>query len=167
MRRIEPLTRSHARDAFDCGNEALNSYLRRIARQHAEKGISRTFVMVDTAEPITILCYATLILCEVRTDRLPARIAKKYPSVVPGAKLARLAVDRRWQRRGLGGQLLVDIMARTAAVAETVGIVALFVDAKDGAAANYYKQFGFLPMADTVLHLFLPMATLRQALGST
>jgi ribosomal protein S18 acetylase RimI-like enzyme len=165
MRRIELLVRSHARDVFDCGNESLNSYLRRIARQHAEKGISRTFVMVDTAEPETVLCYATLALCEVRAERLPAKLAKKYPPVVPGAKLARLAVDRRRQQEGLGTRLLVDMMERTMAVAESVGIVALFVDAKDEAAARYYKQFGFLPMADADTNLFLPMATLRQALA--
>ncbi|HET6656228.1 MAG TPA: GNAT family N-acetyltransferase [Gammaproteobacteria bacterium] len=166
MREVKPLTRAHERGSFDCGDDALNHYLCHTARQHAEKGISRTFVLVDDAQSRKILGYATLSLCEVQAVALPQRFAKKYPAVIPGAKLARLAVDGRCQHQGIGTSLLIDMMQRTLTVAESVGIVALFVDAKHDNAVQYYKQFGFLAMADDQLHLFLPLETLRDALDT-
>ena len=38
-----------------------------------------------------------------------------------------------------------------------------FVDAKDNEAKEYYEQFGFIPLPDNPLELFLPLATLRNA----
>ena len=58
--RIEPVTRSHNRRGFDCGEQELNSYLRNTARQHSEKGISRTFVIVDDENPSEILGFFSL-----------------------------------------------------------------------------------------------------------
>jgi hypothetical protein len=57
MRRFEPLSKAHDRESFDCGSEPLNRFLKQTARQHAERGISKTFVLVeaDTAEPKPIL----------------------------------------------------------------------------------------------------------------
>lgn len=100
MKVIELLERFHDRDAFDCSNEALNQFLRQTARQHTQKGISRTFVLVDTEQPKTILGFFTLSLCEVRAEKLPPKLAKKYPSNVPGVRLARLAIAKEWQRQG-------------------------------------------------------------------
>ena len=49
MHKIELLAKVHDRDGFDCGSEPLNLFLKQTARQHAERGISRTFVLVDEA----------------------------------------------------------------------------------------------------------------------
>jgi hypothetical protein len=95
---IEPLNKSHEREQFDCGNEVLNQFLRSTARQHIQKGISRTFVLIDRDLPQAIISFFTLTLCEVKSEKLPPEIAKKYPSQVPGVKLARLAVDSHWLR---------------------------------------------------------------------
>jgi hypothetical protein len=76
---IVSLSRHHDRSGFDCGVPELNSFLKATARQHGDKGISRTFVLSDPARPATILGYFTLTLCEVMTDHLPSAYAKKYP----------------------------------------------------------------------------------------
>ena len=55
----------HIRERFDCGNDALNYYLKKVARQHSERGVSRTFVLVDTDKPTIILGYYTLTICAV------------------------------------------------------------------------------------------------------
>ncbi|MDE2346592.1 MAG: GNAT family N-acetyltransferase, partial [Gammaproteobacteria bacterium] len=89
--------------------------------------------------------------------------ARRYPRLIPAARLARLAVTQTRQRSGLGRLLLVDAMRRCLAVAESVGIIGLFVDAKDEAAARYYAQYGFIPLPDQPLTLFLSMDNLRQA----
>ncbi len=38
-----------------------------------------------------------------------------------------------------------------------------FVDARNKNAKAYYEQFGFIPLPDRPLELFLPLATLQEA----
>lgn len=166
MLRIELLSRRHNREGFDCGNPELNDYLRHTARQHTDKGLSRTEVLADDKTPTEILGYVTVSLAEIITDTLPPRYAKKYPAQAHGVKLARLAVAQSRQREGLGALMMIHAMRRALQVADSAGIVGLFVDAKDEAASRYYRRFGFLPLPDDPHKLFLPLATLRQALGA-
>lgn len=161
--RIEPLARYHDRAVFDCGNEELNQYLRNIARQHSDKGISRTFVLVDRKRPSEILGFFTLASCEILVEKLPRKYAKKYPSKAPAAKLARLAVQKTRHRQGLGTHMMANAIERVLEVSEHLGIIGFFVDAKNSEAKGYYEQFGFIPLPDDPLELFLPMATLKKA----
>ncbi len=163
MLSIETLNRGHDRSGFDCGNEALNQYLRNIAQQHLNKGMSRTFVVVDGDTPTEILGFFTLASCEIFVDKLPRKYAKKYPSRVPAAKLARLAVARKRQKQGLGTRMMINAIERVISVSQNLGIIGFFVDAKDNEAKEYYEQFGFIPLPDNPLELFLPLATLRNA----
>lgn len=163
MLRIETLSRNHNRTEFDCGNVELNRYLQKIARQHFNKGISRTFVLIDDTEPIEILGYFTLASCEVLVDKLPRKYAKKYPTRAPAAKLARLAVTKNRQRQGLGTHMMIDAIERVIKVSEHLGIIGFFVDAKDNAAKAFYEQFGFVSLPDNPLELFLPLTTIKKA----
>ena len=164
MKIIELLDNTHNRTSFDCGNEYLNRYLQQTARQHNQKGISRTFVLTDTAseKPKIIIGFFSLSLCEVRSEKLPPSLAKKYPLTVPGVKLARLAVDINWQVKGIGKILMIEAMDRALTIADNVGVVGLFVDAKDEKAKNYYTRYGFISLEDKPLEMFLPLATIRQ-----
>lgn len=72
MKVIELLSKSHNRNDFDCGNEALNLFLRQMARQYIQKGISRTFVLIDSDRPKEIIGFFSLTLCEVRTLKTTA-----------------------------------------------------------------------------------------------
>ena len=169
MKTIEPLHKNHNREQFDCGVEVLNQFLRTTARQHLQKGISRTFVLSDRLnDPIEqqdclqhIIGFFTLTICEISSEKLPSTIANKYPSQVPGVKLARLAVDKQWQRQGIGEILMVEAMQRALIVADTAGGVGLFVDAKDESAQSYYARYGFITLADNPLEMFLPLSLLR------
>lgn len=162
MSRVELLDKHHKRNSFDCGNEALNQFLKQIARQHIQKGISRTFVLVDTEQPEIIISFFTLTLCEVRVEKLPPKFAKKYPSKVPGVKLARLAVSKAYQRQGIGEIMMIEAMKRALIVAQNAGGIGLFVDAKDEAAKTYYSRYGFVSLEDAFLEMFLPLSTIVQ-----
>lgn len=87
---------------------------------------------------------------------------KKFPKVIPAAKLARLAVGLTFQKKGFGKILLIDAMQKTINVSMEMGVVGLFVDAKHEAAKNYYLQFGFLSLPDRLQNLFLPLATIKK-----
>ena len=157
---IDLLTKKHNRVEFSCGDDALDTYLQRTARQHIDKGISRTFVLTESEAPETVLAFMTLTVSEVVALELPEQIAKKYPHKVPAAKLARLAVSSNMQRQGFGELMLVDAMQKTLLVAQNLGIAGLFVDAKHDEAKQYYSQFGFLSLPDKLGNLFLPIKTI-------
>lgn len=163
MLKIESINRNHDRSRFDCGSDELNQYLKKIARQHLNKGISRTFVLIDDNIPTEILGFFTLASCEIIVEKLPRKYARKYPSRAPAAKLARFAVAKKRQRQGFGAYMMVNAIERIISVSENLGIIGFFVDAKSSKAKAYYEQFGFIPLPDNPLELFLPLGTLRQA----
>lgn len=162
MKQIQLLSKTHNRKAFDCGNTDLNQFLIQTARQHIQKGLSRTFVLVETEQPSLIIGFFTLSLCQVQVESLPLAYAKKYPPVVAGVKLARLAVNLDWQKQGIGAILLIEAMKRALIIAENAGVIGLFVDAKDTSAKAYYERYGFESAKTNPLLLFLPLSTLSK-----
>jgi GNAT superfamily N-acetyltransferase len=78
--------------------------------------------------------------------------------------VARLAVDRSFQGRGLGAVLLRDALIRAEAGAQIIGARALLVNAKDETARGFYERFDFEPSPIDPLQLFLPMKDIRAAL---
>lgn len=158
---VAALDRTHDVSGFDCGVPALNSWLQTVASQHKRKLLSMTFVLVDDAAPAVIIgFYALAIRGMTATESLPSEIARKLPLNVPGMTLARLAVDKKSHGQGCGGLLLVDAMTRVRAVAGQVGGYALFVDAKDMAAARFYSRYGFKAVPSDPLLLCIPIASI-------
>ena len=152
----------HDRYSFDCGEPALNDYLQKTARQHLLKGIANTYVLVRRDEPRKILGFFTLSFLEVDLSDIPAGYGEKLPaSLLPAAKLGRLAIDKSCQGNNYGRLLLVDAMRRVAAaIRNAAGVVGLFVDAKNTTVAAFYRKFGFIPLYDNPLSLMLPHQTI-------
>jgi len=158
---ITVLDKNHDRTGFDCGVPELNTFLKATARQHDQKGISRTFVLTD-GSPV-ILGFFTLTLCEASPASLPLQYARTYPPHgLPAVRLARLAVSRKAQKQRLGELLLTEAVYRTSLIADQAGVIGLFVDAKNAAARQFYLRYGFLELPELPLKLFLPIATIRK-----
>ena len=153
---VLPLTGSHDRQGFDCGRQELNDWLRQVARQHQDKGLSKTFVAVREDAPERICGYYALTLAELENRHLPDAWRKKLPRRIPGVRLGRLAVDKQYQGKGLGELLLVDALTRAQRIYTEAGGIGLFIDAIDERAADYYRRFGFAAAPDNPLLLFLP-----------
>jgi ribosomal protein S18 acetylase RimI-like enzyme len=168
VRKIDLLDHAHDRDGFDCGSEPLNLFLKQTARQHAQRGISRTFVLVEEAAetPKPILGFFALNICQIKSELLTPQEAKKLPRDVSGVRLGRLAVAKGNQRQGIGHTLLVAAMGKFIEIFNTAGGIGLFVNAKDQDAKRYYEQFGFVALPSDELELFLPVKTIQEALGS-
>lgn len=166
MRKLEPLSKSHDRDRFDCRNEPLNLFLKQTARQHAERGISRTFVLVeeDAAPPKPILGFFSLNICQIKTESLTPLEARKLPRDVSAVRLGRLAVSKAHQRQGIGKLLLIAAMEKFMEIFNRAGGIGFFVDAKDQDAKRYYEQFGFVALPSNDLELFLPAKAIQEAL---
>lgn len=154
--RVIPLAGNHDRQRFDCGRQELNDWLRKIARQHQDKGLSKTFVAIREDAPDGIHGYYALTLAELENRHLPEAWRNKLPRRIPGVRLGRLAVDRRCQGKGLGELLLIDALTRTRRIYTEAGGIGLFVDAIDEEAAGFYRRFGFAACPDNPLLLFLP-----------
>jgi len=98
---------------------------------------------------------------------VPPKQRKALPSEypIPTAYLVRLAVDKRFQRKGLGGVLLYDAMARAVRAADDMGIYAFMVQAISDRAKTFYIQHGFAPIEDDRLHLFVTTKVVRKLLA--
>lgn len=95
------------------------------------------------AEKGKILGFVTVAAAEVEIARLPASRRKGLPAYpLPALRLARLAVDGRAQKRGVGAELLKQALLLAQRTAEEVGCIGVIVDAKAESVA-FYERYGF------------------------
>jgi GNAT superfamily N-acetyltransferase len=152
---------------FDCGQPALNQYLRRYALMNQSAGMAHTYVCCEGRSPSpSVVAWYSLSVASVEPDAATARLRRgvaRHP--VPVMLLARLAVDQRWQGRGLGRAMLKDALLRTAQAADIAGIRALLVHAKDKDARRWYLGWDFEPSPTDPYHLFLLLKDIRAIWG--
>ena len=147
----------HDRSSFSCGVAVLDDYIKQLASQHRKKNIAAVRVLIDRSAPTLMLGYYTLSAATVEARELGN--AKGLPRhAIPCILLGRLAVDSRHQGQGVGGVLLAKAIVRCQQANDLVAAHALLVDAKDVAAAHFYKHFGFEPCIDDPRRLYLKLA---------
>jgi GNAT superfamily N-acetyltransferase len=160
----EPIDKKHDREAFDCGEDALNDFLRRYARKSHELGGAKTFLAIAD-DNRTILGFYSLCPAAIEYSRTPDIVRRGLARHdVPGFRLALLAVDRTAQGKGLGGQLLLAAGRRCLLASAEVGGVVLVIDAKSDRVAKWFASYGAVPLLDATLSLVLPLATIEAAL---
>ncbi len=158
-----PIQKKHKRKEFDCGNDQLNQYLRRSARQNDTKGIDKAFVAIKPDTPLLIDGYYTISSSVIEFSSLPESARQKIPNYpIPAALIGRLAVDISCQGEGLGTELLVNALSRIVRASEEIGIYAVRVDAIDERAKQFYLKHEFIPFEDSPRSLFLPLKTIEQ-----
>jgi len=160
---VEPLTADHERDHFDCGEELLNGFLKRLAGQYRKKNLGQTYVIVTPEK--RVVGYYTLSTSLVDFESIPDELRRRLPQIpVPVVLLGRLAVDRTCQGKGVGKALLVSALRQAGEVAERIGVAAVEVHALNDQARQFYLKYGFTPLVDDRCHLYLPMRTIRKLL---
>jgi GNAT superfamily N-acetyltransferase len=164
--RIEPWTADQDRSQFSCGNILLDEFLRFRVGQYEKRSLGKTFVAItkDSRQGHkTVIGYYALAAGSIEFQNLPIPAARKLPKhPVPIVLLARLAVDKSSQGKGLGEGLLIDSLQRSLSLSADLGIHAVVVEAIDDSAASFYKKYGFIPLLDDSLHLYLPIATIAK-----
>lgn len=138
----QPLAEGHDLAAFDSGVPELDRWLKVRAHANEASGASRTFVL---AKETRVVGYYSLTVGGVTHQVAPGRGRRTMPDPVPVAILARLAVDREWQGRRLGGYLLQDAVLRTIAAGANLGIRGMLIHAIADEARNFYQHYGFMP----------------------
>lgn len=160
----EPLAAEHEVSAFDCGEPALDDWLKRHARASHAGGGARVFVTTHTEKAAAVVGYYALAAAQVEPRGAPERLLKGQPGErpVPVVLLARLAVDGEHQRRQVGASLLRDAMLRVLQAADPIGIRALVVHAKHDRARAWYQQYGFEASPTDPLHLVLLIKDIKR-----
>lgn len=151
----QPLSEHHQLAEFDSGVFLLDDWLRRRARANQASGASRTFVVCDEAR---VVGYYALASGAVRVAAAPGRFRRNMPEPIPVVILARLAIDRAHQGRGLDRALARDGALRVLNAADAIGIRGIIVHAVSEEAAAFYRAVGFEP---SPIEPMMPMATLR------
>lgn len=159
---IRPLTSNDDRNAFDCGNGSLNDWLRRTARQHQEKDLSRTYVAIWAGDPKRIAGYYALSATLIQTEGMQGQ---KLPREVSAVLLGRLAVDEKDQSQGLGEYLLMHALEAALKAADIIGVRCIVVDAIDDSAVRFYRKYGFVSLTTEPMRLVLALDTVRQLLA--
>jgi GNAT superfamily N-acetyltransferase len=158
----EHLTSAHDCAAFDCGVAELDDWLKRRALQNEASRASRTFVVVSNGR---VVGYYALATGAVAHAAATGRVRRNMPEPIPVMVLGRLAVDREYQRAGLGVALLKDALLRTLHVAEVVGIRAVLLHAVSGDAKRFYLYHGFAESPVDPMTMMVTLADVEKALG--
>ncbi len=161
---VEPLDKTrHNRATFACGYPALDDYLRKRARQDADRRLAAVFVAREP-DASRVIGYYSLSSLSVVTRDLPAEFTRqlaRYPEL-PAALLGRLAVDQAYAGVGLGRFLLIDALRRAHEHSSQVAHVAVIADAKDEQAAGFYERYGFNRFPDRPLRFYLPITAVAK-----
>lgn len=158
----EPLTVAHALGGFDSGVASLDDWLRRRALQNQASGASRTFVVCDAGQ---VVAYYALAASAVAPDAAPGRFRRNMPDPIPVVVLARLAITRDHQGRGLGRALFQDAANRVIHAADTIGIRGLLVHAISEEARAFYARLGLDPSPLEPMTLMTTVVDLKATLG--
>src|ERR1700681_2531636 len=149
---------------FDCGDDALNNYLKRHAWTNQQKSsIGVSYMALDEDAPRTVLGYFTLAMASVPRDSFPKKYVRGLPPYhLPLILLARLAVDQRFAGRGLGYALISEALRISLRVADEVGCRCIVTDAYRDRVSWYV---GIPPNANTSCTIEVP-ASLRSEICS-
>ncbi len=161
--RTEPSGEAHDRTAFRCGEEVLDRYFQTQATQDIRRRVANCFVAVEQATG-RVAAFYTLSAASIPFVDLPPEETRRLPRypTLPAVRIGRLAVDERFQGRGLGAALLMNAADRT--MQTDAAAFTLLVDAKNDRAVAFYRRYGFRTLSSQPRTLFLPLATAQTAL---
>lgn len=155
-----PLTADHDLSAFDCGDPALNDWLRHRALKNKSR-FSRTYVACEDNRVVAYFCISA---GAVERAVAPGKVRRNAPDTIPVSVIGRLAVSRDHAGKGLGADILSDALRRIAVASQSIGIGAVLVHAKDDAAKRFYMKCAeFIEYPADSRTLFLPIETVVAA----
>lgn len=161
---IEPLTKRHDRSTFTCGNARIDRYFREVVGQDVKRHYATCFVARDLATG-RVAGFFTLSSSSVPLIDVPETMAAKLPRypTVPAVLIGWLGRHVDYAGYRLGEALVFEALRKVAAA--PIGAHAVFADAIDDRAAQFYAALGFMPLTRRPRTLYLPIATARDLLA--
>lgn len=151
---------------FDCGEEALNLFLKNHAALFQKRHFGVTMVIYEAQDPECIVrAYYTLCPAQVERSHLPDKLINgPQPNPLPAFRLCRLAVDINYQGKKLGEAVLIHALKRCHELAQMIGGTAVIVDAKHEKAAQFYIRYGFKKLPSLPSSLILTIKEISKIL---
>ena len=137
-----PLAAADDRQSFDCGRESLNGWFRRNAWRNQQSDVSRVSVICD-GESGAIAGYVSLSAASIERAHLPKSGQRNRPDPVPARLLGQLAVDLRYQGRGIAASLMLFALTTAVRVAREIGCFCVLTHPLDDSVRALYAKFGF------------------------
>jgi GNAT superfamily N-acetyltransferase len=156
----EPLDEHHILDEFSSGQPSLDAWLKRRSRANQVSGASRTYVLCEGSR---VVGYYAVASGAVAIGTAPGRFRRHMPDPIPVVVLARLAIDQKWQGRGIGRALYNDAARRVLQAADAIGVRGILVHAISEEAKKFYMALGFDPCAGEPTSLVITLADIRAA----
>ena len=128
---------------FDCGDEELNQFFYAKAREFIREDYSQLYLsrMKETSQ---IVGFFTLSCTSVRSEERELETIEKIARYIPGLLLGMLAVDKRYQDKGIGTDLLKKAVLISLSTSMTVGCRCLIVDSLiNEKLIEFYQKIGF------------------------
>ena len=150
------LLATHDLADFDCGEPALNDWLKQRALKN-ESRFSRTYVVCDDNRVAAYFCISA---GAVEREATPGKVRRNAPHTIPVSIIGRLAVSKAYAGHGLGADILSDALSRIAVASQSIGIGAVLVQAKTESAKRFYLTCAeFIEYPADSRTLFLPIET--------
>lgn len=135
------ITKDTDTSGFDCGNDELNNYIRKYAKQNIRDKTAVCYGLFEDSRLVGF--YAISASSVLAKDFLSVSKGVSKYQLVPVLLLGRLAVDKNYKNLGFGKWLVFEAMEKTLDTASQVGCKALIVDAIDEQAVSFYKKYDF------------------------
>jgi predicted N-acetyltransferase YhbS len=160
-----PLRGKDSTEGFECGEQSLDIWFEKHARQAEASGSARVFVTTDDGE--RVVGFYALAAASVSPKDATGRLMRGQPErqSVPAILVGRLAVDLDHQGNQVGRSLLQDALLKCATAADSIGARAVIVHAISDDAVHFYERFGFEASPTDPRHLILLMKDLRKLLA--
>ena len=138
--KIVSYTERHDVSHFESKTTDLNSFLKDDAFENQEELISKTYLCCHSNQLVGYITLTTDIIKkeEVQEEERIDVPYKEYPAI----KIARLATDKKYEKRGVGTFLLLAAIGIAADVSEKVGCRFITVDSKRH-SIGFYEKHGF------------------------
>lgn len=152
----EKLTEKHDFSQFDCNEPSINEFAVKAQKQSKYRN-SVIYVVCESGTKF-VKGYYTLANGSVIRSEPPKSMQRFSMSEIPVTILGRLGVDKDYQGKGVGLDLLQDALERSINAAEIIGSRAVLVHALDQRLADFYKKHaGFRESTVSPLTLFLAL----------
>jgi ribosomal protein S18 acetylase RimI-like enzyme len=136
---IKPLNENCNLSSFSCKDSDLNAFLKNDALNYQKYMISKTNLCFFGNE---LVGYITLTIDTIGTRKVKVNDEFESKYSYPSIKIARLAVDSRFERRGIGTHLLYAAIGKALSISDSVGCRFVLVDSKKD-AISFYEKYGF------------------------
>ena len=136
---VLPLDETDDLSSFNCESEELNDFLKTNAWADQKNLVNRTRLCFCDGN---LAGFYSLAADTIETKSVIDGIVSYQYRKYPAGKIARLAIDSRFEKRGIGTFLIKIILAQVESICDNIGCRYLLVDSKLE-STGFYEKFEF------------------------